>query len=114
MVILANCDSGKWELLTSKVLEYEFNNDKDEERRQYMIALYCDDEKAYPISDEVNNRAKEFQKCGVKLFDSIHLATAEYAEADVLITVDDQFVSSAKRTDSKIKVTNPIKFMEGL
>jgi len=111
--VIAKCDRGEWELLSSKVLEYEFSNDKNIERRQHMIDLYCTDD-ACPITDEIKQRAGEFQKCGVKLFDSLHLATAEYVGADLFLTVDDQFFNSAKRTDSKIKVIYPANLVEVL
>lgn len=110
--IVAKCDRGEWVLLASEVLEYEFSNDKNIERGQYMIALYCNDSNAYPLTDDIKQRANEFQKNGVKLIDSLHLATAEYANADVLLTVDDQFFNSAKRTDSQMRVIRPKEFME--
>jgi predicted nucleic acid-binding protein len=112
--IIAKCDRGEWVLLSSEVLEYEFSNDKDAERGQYMIALYCDNSNVFPLTDDIKRRAHELQTYGVKLLDSLHLATAEYANADVLLTVDDQFFNSAKRADSKIKVIRPKEFMEVL
>ena len=112
--IIAKCDRGEWELLSSEVLKYEFGNDKDIERKRYMIALYCNDNNTYPITEIIKQRANEFQQCGVKLIDSIHLATAENANADVLLTVDNQFFTSSQRTDSRIKVIRPKEFMEEL
>jgi predicted nucleic acid-binding protein len=112
LLIMAKCDKGEWALLSSKVLEYEFSNDKNIERSQYMIALYCNGDNIYPVTDSIEQRAKHFQEHGVKLYDSLHLATAEHANADVLLTVDDQFINSSKRTDSQIRVINPISFME--
>jgi len=41
----------------------------------------------------------------------LHLASAEFAKVDILLTVDDQFIISAKRTDSKIKPINPTDFV---
>ena len=111
--VIAKCDRGEWKLLSSKILELEFKNDKDIERRQHMIELYCHSD-AFPLTDDIKQRAGEFQKCGVKLFDSLHLATAEYLNADVLLTVDDRFFNSAKRTDSKIKVVYPANLLEVL
>jgi predicted nucleic acid-binding protein len=111
--IIAKCDRDEWKLLSSKVLEFEFNNDKDVNRRKYMINLFCQDD-VYPITESIKQRASEFQKFGVKLYDSLHLATAKHANADMLLTVDDQFISSSKRTDSNVNVVNPANIMEVL
>ena len=112
--VLAKCDRGEWTLINSKVLEYEFRNDKDKVRGQYMIDLYCKGENIVLMTEKIRQRAKGFQTHGVKLIDSLHLATAESAEADILLSVDRQFVNSAERVDARVKAINPIKLMEEL
>jgi len=112
--VIAKCETGEWRLLISEALKFELSNDKDVERSEFITALFCEGNDIFPITDEIKQRAAKFQNRGVKLFDSLHLATAEHANADALLTVDDQFVNSAKRTDSRVKVVNPINFMEGL
>jgi len=101
-------------LLYSEALEFELSNDPDEERRKYLLTLYGGNESTYPLTEDIRLRARDFQKLGVKPFDSLHLATAEVADADLLLTVDDQFVASSKRTNARVRVTSPINLLEVL
>ena len=114
LAILAKCDKGEWSLLYSEALEFELSNDPDEERRKYLLTLYGGNESTYPLTEDIRLRARDFQKLGVKPFDSLHLATAEVADADLLLTVDDQFVASSKRTNARVRVTSPINLLEVL
>ena len=60
------------------------------------------------LSDEIVVRAKEFQRTvNIKPFDALHLASAEYGGADILLTTDKKFVNRAKEADTNIKVSNP-------
>ncbi len=57
-------------------------------------------------------RAKLFESKGIVSFDALHLASAEN-NADVLLTVDDQFLKKAVNiTQLKINVYNPLKWLE--
>jgi len=49
---------------------------------------------------------------GLQAFDALHLACSE-SRADVMLTVDDQFLKNTlKIQDLKIKVSNPLKWLE--
>jgi len=50
-------------------------------------------------------RAKEVQKHGIKPMDSLHFASAEYA--NVLLTVDRELMAAARRIDTSLTVANP-------
>jgi len=55
--------------------------------------------------------ANVFQSVGVGSIDSLHLAMAENSEVSVLLTTDDDFIKTAKRTDSKVRVINPLEWI---
>ena len=65
------------------------------------------------INDIIIKRANEIQRHGLKPIDSLHFASAEYGNVNVLLTVDKDFINNSKKIDSSLKVTNPINwFME--
>ena len=66
------------------------------------------------IDGTISLRAKEFEKAGLQAFDAMHLACSEN-RADVLLTADDKFLKRAlKIEDLKIKVSNPLKWLDAL
>jgi len=57
-------------------------------------------------------RAQELQTKGLRKMDSYHLAVAEFAGADVLLTTDKDFIRiCAKHNLSSVKVINPLTFL---
>jgi predicted nucleic acid-binding protein len=109
--IITNCETGEWTLLNSNIISAELSQLSNEDKRNkiaYLISVAAED---LSLTDESASRAVEFQKHGVKKVDSYHLAVAESAEADVLLTTDDRFIKAALRTDARIKVANPAKWI---
>lgn len=49
-------------------------------------------------------------KSKIRTFDSIHIAIAETADADVMLTTDDKLIKMAEKLKLKTKVMNPLKF----
>lgn len=59
----------------------------------------------------IKERAKEIRgQSKIKTFDSLHIASAEAGEVDVMLTTDDKLEKMADRLDLKVKVMNPLKF----
>jgi hypothetical protein len=64
------------------------------------------------FDDEIESLAHSYQQYGIKLFDSIHLACAEYAHVDVLLTTDKQFIVKAQKIKSlNTRVENPVNWL---
>jgi len=109
--ILLKCEQGLWTLLGSNILEFELNNNPNFEKKQKTFILYnCVNEKHY-LSDAVRLRANEFEKIGITSLDSLHLAMAEYAKADIFLTVDDKFIQLSTKTNAKVKIMNPVNWI---
>lgn len=47
----------------------------------------------------------------IRTFDSLHIATAEEANADVLLTTDDKFEKMAEKLELGTRVVNPLRFV---
>jgi predicted nucleic acid-binding protein len=63
------------------------------------------------ITSEVAPRALYFQQNGLKHYDSLHLALAEFWGGDVLLTTDDEFLKVAGRVDAGLPVANPVAWL---
>lgn len=111
--ILKNCEKEGWALIGSSVIEYELGKHTDKMKQREAYKFYNYAKTVYDIDNypDAPSRAKQFQSHGVDAIDGLHLVMAEWAEADVLLTTDDRFINAAKRTDSKIKVVNPILWL---
>jgi hypothetical protein len=55
-------------------------------------------------SEKIADRAREFHEAGYGPLDALHLACAEAAGVDVLLTTDDGFVSKAARGHGRPRV----------
>ncbi len=109
--ILGNCTKGHWNLIGSDIIELEIRQGKDLHKMQQALSLHNISIKKLQYDARVKERAKEFQIHNVKLFDSLHLALAEYEEVDIFLTVDHQLINASKRTDIKIMVSNPVNWL---
>jgi predicted nucleic acid-binding protein len=50
-------------------------------------------------------------KSAIRAFDSLHIACAEKAKADVLLTTDDALEKASLRLELSISVMNPLKYL---
>ena len=65
-----------------------------------------------PVSSHQLARANELSKQGFGTYDAAHLARAEAADVDVLLTTDDDFINKAQRSGvAKIRVCNPVRWI---
>ena len=64
--------------------------------------------------NELRARASRLVSLGLGKFDSLHVASAELAAADVFVTVDYPLLSRARKTSSElqVRVTDPLRFAE--
>ena len=60
------------------------------------------------MEGEINNLKMKLSK--IRTFDSLHIAAAEEAKADVLLTTDDKLEKIAEKLELKVRVMNPLKF----
>jgi predicted nucleic acid-binding protein len=63
-------------------------------------------------SPAIEARARGFTTVGLGVYDAYHLAYAEAARADALLTTDDRFINTCARENlSIVNVTSPITFL---
>jgi predicted nucleic acid-binding protein len=113
IAILSFCEHGRLTLVSSEILELEINEDSDLERRKTSLGIIDAANEMIFIDTQIENRAEEFEKSGIKPFDALHLASAEIARTDYFCTCDDKLLKKAKaQNDLKIKVVSPIELFE--
>jgi predicted nucleic acid-binding protein len=99
-------------IVGSPVVDLEIQQNPKPKERGAATTLYRNAIDEYIIPSKADfDRAKIFIKNGLGIMDSYHLAAAEAADADVLITVDKDFerISTNKKL-SRVIVINPLKF----
>ena len=62
------------------------------------------------LNQEIDQRSQVLEKLGFGLYDSFHIASAEYAMVDVFLTTDDRLLKKALKYQNllKVKVDNPV------
>ena len=101
---------GACEIIGSEIVEFELSQIPDDIKRGNIQYLYSVVSRRVELNSHIEQRAAALQRYGLKAFDSLHLAAAESVNADVLLTVDKDFIKYAKRASSPVRVENPINF----
>ena len=114
LAILARIEKGEWDWVGSEVLLDEIEQTPDTQKLSRARLLSNFIRQKIEIGEAEAKRAKELQKDGFQLFDSLHLACAESAKADVFITTDDRLLKLAKRISKQlhVRVENPLLWVE--
>ena len=109
--LLKRCNTkDDWTLVGSDIITIEALNNSDVVKKQKVLLLHDGADEKIDYNDIIKTRSEDFRKHNVKSFDSLHLATAEYVNVDVLLTTDNKFEKAATRTDTKIRVVNPLTY----
>jgi len=66
------------------------------------------------IDEKVAARAQGLHAAGLAPLDAAHLACAEAGACAYLVTCDDRFIRRARRTDTQVRVKNPVEYLEDL
>ena len=106
--------TGEAEWTASVVLEAEVRRNPNGAARNdalRLISLAGELLRPHRVSIE---RARALEVLGYGVFDALHLACAEQAAVDVLLTTDDRFIKQVGRRLGKptIRVLNPVNWMQ--
>ena len=113
LAILTHCQSGGWYLIGSDIIENELLRIPDEEKREKVKILAKISSVKIDVNAAIEKRGFELENSGFNAFDALHIACAEDAKANVLLTTDDQLLHRAiiHRKILKVRVENPIKWL---
>jgi predicted nucleic acid-binding protein len=114
LAILSRIEKREWEWIGSDVLIDEVEQTPDTQKLSRTRLLSGFVQQSVEIGDKEEKRAKDLQKEGFEVFDSLHIACAESAKADVFLSTDDRLVRLAKRISKRlrVRVENPLAWVE--
>jgi len=110
LAILNKCENSNWELVVSDVLFFEIMKNPNTYNRNKTLMLCSIAKEKILLDKEIANRAKEVKNYGIKDLDSLHFASAEFGNADVLLTVDIDFIKNSKNVKTNLTVENPVNW----
>lgn len=98
-------------IVGSVILELEINRMQDENKKQKVFDLYRIVHTHIPYTEKIKKRSADIMSMSnIRTFDSLHIASAEAAKADVFLTTDDKLEKNAEKLKLKTRVINPLKF----
>lgn len=108
--ILRWMQQGGIQWISSEALVEEIDRNPYVERRLENTALLSLAFESVEVDDSIASRAANLRIAGYGAYDALHLACAEAARVDVLLTTDDEFVRRASRQDGRplVAVRNPL------
>lgn len=104
---------GRAVLVISDVIVFETNNNPNPQRQAIVTEIIKEATEYINFSEAIEQRAKEFERSGIKAIDALHLAAAEIHGADYFCTCDDRFYRRAIRLPGlTVKVRMPLALAE--
>lgn len=111
LTILQRRQVGVFKIVGSNILELEMERMHDMTKKQKVKELYKVADLHINYTENIKKRSKEIMELSkIRTFDSLHIAAAEEAKADVMLTTDDKLERMAERLELKVRVMNPLKF----
>jgi predicted nucleic acid-binding protein len=111
--ILAGVREGAIEWVGSGAVAAEIAN-PNAEQRSANAALLAFASEMVRVNDAIKRRAQELNDAGYSAADAFHLACAEAASVDVLLTTDDGLIRKAARAvgTPRVTVRNPLSWVQ--
>ena len=102
-----------WQLVSSEVVEVELEKLKDIDKREKVLRILQFSAIQVHLNQKIDNRSQELEMLGFGLYDSFHLACAEVAKADYLLTTDDRLLKRAVSYQGNLDVIvdNPVTWL---
>ncbi len=101
-----------WSIIGSDAIDFEIGKIPDHDKRVKVQILSTLHNTHVKVDAGVEQRALELNRVGLQALDALHVACAEKAKADVLLTTDDHLLNKAAqiRKKFKMKIENPLRW----
>jgi predicted nucleic acid-binding protein len=108
--MLAMCEVGMMDLVSSEVLLLEVDRNQQPQKRAYVSSILEQAQIVITVNDEIEQRARVLEKRGFKAFDALHIASAEAGSVDYFCTCDDRVLKkTGLRKDLFVKIVSPLE-----
>jgi len=113
LAIISKCKQIDDEIAGSPALDLEIEQINDIEKKDKVKYFYDQTiTTKTKYSSAILKRIQELSKqTGMRTLDRFHLAFAENANVDILLTTDAKFENAASKLNLKINVINPLKYL---
>jgi predicted nucleic acid-binding protein len=113
-MVLQRVRRGSIQWVSSAALANEISRNPNVQRRLENAALLLHASTIVELNAEIADRAATLEKTGYGAYDALHLACAEAAQVQVLLTTDDAFIRRASRREGNplVAVENPLSWSE--
>jgi predicted nucleic acid-binding protein len=112
LLILFHCQQKSWQLVDSDIINIEIAKISNIVKKQKVSSFLDLAFEKIALDDDIELRSAILQNFGIGLFDSLHIASAEKAKVDIMLSTDDILVKKAKQIrDLTITVENPVKWL---
>lgn len=113
LAILADCEAGRLQLVTSEVAFWEIEAIPHVERKDKVAAFLKISQHVIHVDSAIVARGREIEKLGFTGYDALHIACAEQGCAEAFLTVDDGILARAGRNAGRIQVeiANPVVWL---
>ena len=113
MSALEVCRVENFSVIGSPAVVLEINKIQNDVKRRQVMGFYLGAKtEEIQSTDDIEARTQQLIGLGLRMLDSYHVAFSEAANVDYLLTTDTRLVNAAPRMGLKIKVINPIKFLQ--
>jgi len=107
------CSTAEFVVVGSTAITAEMADIKNDRKRELALGFYDETvTETLDMTTNITNRARELSVLGIKTPDSYHVAFAETAGANFLLTTDKRLERNAEKLGVKVKVINPTTFIE--
>lgn len=111
--ILGLVEIGQADLISSDALLFESGRNPLMPRREHALAVLSRAGIFVALTDDIEQRARELIRQGLKILDALNIASAEVAQADYFCTCDDRLLRRARSIPNLgTKVVSPIELIE--
>lgn len=112
-MILERIDDGRWIHVSSEMASIEIDANPDPQRRARVRLLLPEACNLVMLTPVLFTRAESLEGLGFKAADALHVAAAEEAGADVLLSCDDRFCRTGQRHRKRLRVAiqNPLTWL---
>lgn len=103
----------KYQLISSETIDVELKRMSNLDKLKEIKKLLKIANSKVIINKKIDQRTQEIEKLGFGVYDSFHIACAEYARVDVLLTTDDRLLKKAIKYNNllQVKIENPVLWL---
>jgi predicted nucleic acid-binding protein len=104
LLLVAEIEAGRAELVSSEYLLFEVTQTSDADRAHRVMTLVRLAKTLVKSSPATVSRAQVLERLSLRGLDALHIASAEAATADLLVTTDDRMLRRARRASDELQV----------